>query len=431
MAFSAHKDPAMMVEYEEKEELLNLKAQKMASLIKKSKHFIIFTGAGISTSAGIPDFRGPQGVWTLAATGKKRTEKTVSVLKALPTATHMAVVQLVRSGLCKFVVSQNVDGLHRKSGIPPENLGELHGNTNLEICRTCGKQYIRDYDVSSHSADHKTFRKCSVPNCKGDLYDSIINFGENLPVDVLEKSFMNAEAADLCLVLGSSLTVAPASQIPATVGKSKNGNLVIVNMQKTPLDGVSQMRVFAKTDEFMIAVMKYLGLTIPQWRLQRNLLVGHNYNPSKKECSVWLKGVDTDGTPVSFIKEALFEKGKTSKLIAKEPMIFGPFKPSDQDISWKFTLHFMGFYGEPPLELNIKVDNATENSVRLLTLEYDAFKQEWSAKDNQTLKDIRNQVKEQFFGEIMSKQRRYNASLKDLANAWKILKKFPQDEIVL
>ena len=99
-----------------------------------------------------------------------------------------------------------------------------------------------------------------------------------MPTDVLENSFINANKADLCLVLGSSLTVAPASQIPGTVAKSKEGNLCIVNMQKTPLDGICQMRVFAKTDIFMDLVMKFLHLEVPQWKLRRNLIVGRSVN---------------------------------------------------------------------------------------------------------------------------------------------------------
>lgn len=98
---------------------LDDKARQLANLIRQSKHFIVFTGAGISTSAGIPDFRGPEGAWTLLAQGRERTTETTSPLQAIPTATHMALVALQDGGLLKYVVSQNCDGLHRKSGILP------------------------------------------------------------------------------------------------------------------------------------------------------------------------------------------------------------------------------------------------------------------------------------------------------------------------
>jgi len=98
---------------------LDLKAKQLADLIRQSKHFIVFTGAGISTSAGIPDFRGPEGAWTLQAQGRQRTTAAVSTLQAIPTATHMALVELQNRGLMKYLVSQNCDGLHRRSGILP------------------------------------------------------------------------------------------------------------------------------------------------------------------------------------------------------------------------------------------------------------------------------------------------------------------------
>lgn len=98
---------------------LDLKAKQLADLIRQSKHFIVFTGAGVSTSAGIPDFRGPEGAWTLQAQGRQRTTAAVSTLQAIPTATHMALVELQNRGLMKYLVSQNCDGLHRRSGILP------------------------------------------------------------------------------------------------------------------------------------------------------------------------------------------------------------------------------------------------------------------------------------------------------------------------
>jgi len=101
MADTAHKDPTFMTEHFEDEKTLNKKTDKLVELIKKSKHFVVFTGAGISTSAGIPDFRGPEGAWTLAAQGKRRTSPTVDVLKAIPTSTHMSLVDLQNKG--KFI----------------------------------------------------------------------------------------------------------------------------------------------------------------------------------------------------------------------------------------------------------------------------------------------------------------------------------------
>ena len=117
MAWSADKVP--LPELVETSVDLDRKARQLADLIRQSKHFIVFTGAGVSTSAGIPDFRGPEGAWTLQAQGRQRTAATVDTLQAIPTATHMALVELQNRGLMTYLVSQNCDGLHRRSGILP------------------------------------------------------------------------------------------------------------------------------------------------------------------------------------------------------------------------------------------------------------------------------------------------------------------------
>lgn len=148
---------------------------------------------------------------------------------AVPTLTHMTFVKLMEEGYLKFLISQNVDGMHRKSGIPPDKLAEVHGNTNVEKCQKCKKEYMRDYRVRNAEKvfDHKTGRKCTVPSCKGDLCDSIINFGENLPKRELELGFLHGGKADLCLAMGSSLRVTPAADMPGSTAEH-GGKLVIV-----------------------------------------------------------------------------------------------------------------------------------------------------------------------------------------------------------
>ena len=117
MAFSAHDDDDSVRERVESDERVEAKARTLANQIRKSEHFIVFTGAGISTSAGVPDFRGPQGKWTLEAQGKRLQTSSQCTLQAIPTPTHMALVKLQNEGVLKYLVSQNCDGLHRRSGI--------------------------------------------------------------------------------------------------------------------------------------------------------------------------------------------------------------------------------------------------------------------------------------------------------------------------
>ena len=160
------------IEYFDTEEELEIKVEQLATWIRESVHFSCFTGAGGSTRAGISDFRsgvntcldvGP-GVWEKKAQGIKDFKPKVSVpmLKALPTKCHMALVKLVEEGILKHIISQNVDGLHRKSGIDAMHISELHGNTNLEKCSKCGKDYFRDFRTRTANKVKDTIREGNV-----------------------------------------------------------------------------------------------------------------------------------------------------------------------------------------------------------------------------------------------------------------------------
>jgi len=133
-------------EHHDTAEVLDAKVNEIAGLIRQARHLIVFTGAGISTSAKIPDFRGPEGVWTRQAQGRP-SPASIPLSAAVPTLTHMALVGLAERGIVKHVVSQNVDGLHRRSGLRAALLSELHGNCYLETCWQCKKEFLRDYEV--------------------------------------------------------------------------------------------------------------------------------------------------------------------------------------------------------------------------------------------------------------------------------------------
>ncbi|KAG0576914.1 hypothetical protein KC19_5G117700 [Ceratodon purpureus] len=166
-------------------EELQEKVSQLAELVKGSSRIVVHTGAGISTSAGIPDFRGPEGVWTLRAKGLKAKSRPGSYS---PTLTHMMIVGMLESGRLYHLVSQNTDGLHIRSGIPTDKISELHGNTNMEKCSKCGHRFIRSFRTRTAAKvhDHLTGRKCE--RCGGALKDTIVNFGESLPSEQLSKA---------------------------------------------------------------------------------------------------------------------------------------------------------------------------------------------------------------------------------------------------
>ena len=261
-----------ITEYFDDEEVLADKCRELAGLIAQARKGYFFTGAGLSTSAGISDYRGPNGVWTRRAQGRS-APRGVRITQATPTYAHMAVAALVETGEMRGVVSQNVDGLHRRSGVARADIAELHGNCYLEVCWKCEMEHLRTFDVSERINGsgrckecakrvphfcHCTSRKCGRRGCGAVLKDSIIHFGENLPEGDLEKAFAWGRKADLCVVLGSSLRVTPAADVPAETA-GRGGDLVIVNLQKTPLDDEASLIIRGRIDDVMTRVMAELG----------------------------------------------------------------------------------------------------------------------------------------------------------------------------
>jgi len=156
-------------------ELVQNKIEELAVMMQKSKHLVVFTGAGISTSSGIPDFRGPKGVWTLQRAGKGIPNASLPFHRAVPSLTHMALVELERAGILKFIISQNVDSLHLRSGFPRAKLSELHGNSFKEICPCCKTEYLRDFEIETIGLKD-TPRRCSDKNCGARLKDTVLDW---------------------------------------------------------------------------------------------------------------------------------------------------------------------------------------------------------------------------------------------------------------
>jgi len=266
-------------EFEDSPEVMRAKVRELAALIRHSRHMVAYTGAGISTSASIPDYRGPQGVWTMRDQGK-RAACSISLEQAVPTGTHLLLTAMQRAGLLQFVVSTNVDGLHRRSGLPADSIAELHGNVYVEVCLGCHRVYTREHDVHRRSGSsasllvgdsytptsiahlgsdklaflqrHGTGRVCQ---CGGPLCDSIVHFEEALPQVAISLALRHAVASDLALVLGTSMRVAPANQLPLHAR-----SLVIVNLQRTPYDAQCRLRLWSRTDQVMEALAAELHI---------------------------------------------------------------------------------------------------------------------------------------------------------------------------
>ena len=201
-------------------------------MLYEARYPVFFTGAGISTESGLPDFRGPDGVWTRRDKGLAPKSIKTSWDAVAPNSGHYALVELQKLNKLKFLISQNVDNLHLKSGIRPENLAELHGNMTQLRCPRCEK-------TVDQSADSPA---CA---CGVELVSSVVDFGQSLPQKDLTQSYEHSRRSDLFVVVGSSLVVTPAADLPkeALIAGAK---LVILNQGETPFDKHAHLR-FHKT----------------------------------------------------------------------------------------------------------------------------------------------------------------------------------------
>jgi NAD-dependent deacetylase len=221
---------------------------RLIDLLKRANRILVFTGAGVSTGSGIPDYRGPGGIWSqrrpvyfnefLSSESARveywtyKAESWDSAYRdAQPNPLHHAVVALERAGKVIAVVTQNIDGLHRRAGTSPDRLVELHGTDRLVSCLECGATS----DPAPHFAVFRATGKAPVCDCGGLLKAATISFGQPLRPSDLQRATRAATAADLVLALGSTLQVFPAASIPL-VAADRGAPYVIVNRGVTGHD---------------------------------------------------------------------------------------------------------------------------------------------------------------------------------------------------
>ena len=222
----------------------NPKIQNLAQFLYESQYPVFFSGAGISTESGLPDFRGPDGVWTRRDKGLPPRSMAVSWDSVAPNSGHYAIVELQKIGKLKFLISQNVDNLHLKSGIRPGLLAELHGNMTKLRCNRC-----------QQTIDQAT-AKSRCP-CGGSLVSSVVDFGQSLPEKDLALSFEHSRKSDLFVVVGSSLVVTPAAEMPKEALMA-GARLVIINQGETPFDSHAQLRFFEPIGEVLPKAVRSL-----------------------------------------------------------------------------------------------------------------------------------------------------------------------------
>ncbi len=246
------------------------KVKQVAQWIRTSKRVVVFSGAGLSTESGIPDFRSPGGVWDrynpedfyfqnfLASEASREkywqmaTEMYEPMKKAQPNLAHLAIAEMERLGKLDCIITQNIDGLHVRAGNSEGRVIELHGTAMVVTCLSCQKKYDRD------EIQERLRKELKVPycdDCGGPLKPATISFGQAMPEKETEEAYHRSSLSDLFIVIGSSLVVQPAASMPL-VAKRNGAKLVIINRDPTPYDEMADSVIHAQAGPTMASILE-------------------------------------------------------------------------------------------------------------------------------------------------------------------------------
>ncbi len=244
---------------------------EFAARLRKARDVVFFTGAGVSTESGVPDFRSPGGVWTryqpvyfqdfisnetARVRHWKLKKETYEIYKNVkPNIAHFAIGDFEKRGRLLGLITQNVDGLHSLAGVSDAKLVELHGTDRLVRCLDCQKEF-KAAAIYENLSDDFTAPLCDI--CGGFLKSATISFGQSMPVDAMEQAKTWSEQAEVFIVLGSSLQVQPAASFPV-IAKRQGAFLAIINRDETPLDELADFNRRGSIGEFFKQLLPLIG----------------------------------------------------------------------------------------------------------------------------------------------------------------------------
>lgn len=246
----------------------------LCDLILQAKKIVVFTGAGVSTESGIPDFRSPGGIWDKydpdeftiqkflsSAETRRKHWKMLSesslITETKPNPAHYAIAELDRLGKLDCVITQNVDDLHQKAGVPENKVFELHGNMKWTICLSCHQRFPTEELLQRIKQETEVL---ACPNCQGILKPDVVLFGEALPEKTLTEATRRSQNCDLLIIIGSTLVIYPAAYIPM-YAKNAGAKLAIINLSDTPLDHYATLVIHGKAGEIMSRVIGKVKLS--------------------------------------------------------------------------------------------------------------------------------------------------------------------------
>jgi NAD-dependent deacetylase len=248
---------------------LDTLVDKVADLIIKAKKTVVFTGAGVSTESGIPDFRSPGGIWDKFDPDDFTYQKFINspetrrkqwqmlgqgplTTEVKPNPAHYAIAELNRLGKLDCVITQNIDNLHQKAGVPDGKVFELHGNMQWAVCLNCSRRHPFT-EIKVRLDEGEEIPDCGT--CHGILKPDAVFFGEPLPEKALREATNRSRNCDLFIVIGSTLIVYPAAYMPAYAVNS-GAKLVIINLSSTPMDKEASVLIRAKAGETMSKILR-------------------------------------------------------------------------------------------------------------------------------------------------------------------------------
>jgi len=227
--------------------------QELSQYINEAENIVIFTGAGISTESGIPDFRGPQGVWKTNTpiyfqdfigseevrkdSWKRKFSSQDIIKKANPNIGHLAVADIINKHENAYLITQNVDNLHQDAGVPDEKITEIHGNASYASCLDCGIRYELK-PIKKNFLENETVPYCDV--CGGIIKTATISFGQSMPEEGMKIAQRKTLGCDLFITIGTSLVVYPAAGFPK-LAKEIGAKLIIINNEPTDFDPIADL----------------------------------------------------------------------------------------------------------------------------------------------------------------------------------------------
>jgi len=227
--------------------------QELSQYINEAKNIVIFTGAGISTESGIPDFRGPQGVWKTNTpiyfqdfigseevrkeSWKRKFSGKDIIKKAKPNIGHLAVAEIINKHESAYLITQNVDNLHQDAGVPDDKITEIHGNASYASCLDCGIRYELK-PIKKDFLENEIVPYCN--SCGGIIKTATISFGQSMPEEGMQMAQRKTLGCDLFITIGTSLVVYPAAGFPK-LAKEIGANLIIINNEPTDFDPIADL----------------------------------------------------------------------------------------------------------------------------------------------------------------------------------------------